>query len=357
MKIGLYSPFLDNLGGGERYILTAAECLSNNHQVDLIIKKEWWPNRRQMVERFRQIFNLDLAKVNFIQGPFNGENFLRRFIFSGHYDVFIYLTDGSFFISGAKKNILHIQIPFLLKLGWFSRIKLKNWHLKVCNSLFTKKWIEKNWHINCDFVHYGCFDERLIKRLAKKNLILSVGRFFQPLHQKNQELMINTFKQLVDSGLRDWRFIIAGTIKGEQRQKLNELRERIKRYPIKILTNVSFADLVRLYGQAKIYWHAAGYGEDEEIHPERVEHLGLSTGEAMAAGAVPVVINKGGQPELVQDNINGFLWKEIGEWKKKTLKVINDGYLWQKLSRQAEQSSLQFSKAKFCEKLSEIITG
>ncbi len=35
---------------------------------------------------------------------------------------------------------------------------------------------------------------------------------------------------------------------------------------------------------------------------------GMTTPEAMSAGCVPVVIRKGGQPEIVRHGLDGFLW-------------------------------------------------
>ena len=39
MKIGVYDPYLDDVGGGEKYMLTTAECLSNDHDVTI-----FWDN-------------------------------------------------------------------------------------------------------------------------------------------------------------------------------------------------------------------------------------------------------------------------------------------------------------------------
>ena len=64
--------------------------------------------------------------------------------------------------------------------------------------------------------------------------------------------------------------------------------------------DASGAELRDLYGRASIFWHAAGLGEDPERHPDRYEHFGITTVEAMSAGAVPVVIDAAGQAEIVE---------------------------------------------------------
>ena len=58
-------------------------------------------------------------------------------------------------------------------------------------------------------------------------------------------------------------------------------------------------DILNEYKLAKIYWHASGFGEDLETHPEKAEHFGITTVEAMINGLVPIVIDAGGQKEIV----------------------------------------------------------
>jgi hypothetical protein len=58
-------------------------------------------------------------------------------------------------------------------------------------------------------------------------------------------------------------------------------------------------------------WHATGYGFDAEQYPAKQEHFGMTTVEAMSAGAVPVVLNTGGQREIVTHGDDGFLWGEL----------------------------------------------
>ncbi|MDZ7586177.1 MAG: hypothetical protein U0946_00340, partial [Patescibacteria group bacterium] len=145
MKIGLYSPFLaDNIGGGERYLLAVAECLLPQHQVDLIVP-QLTPGLK---EKFSRNFNLKLKGLNFVTGPFNLKSSgLDRTKFTRQYDIFYYMTDGSFFIPQAKLNAVHFMIPFNQPSNLWQRLKLKTWPIKVANSFFTKNSLEKNWKI------------------------------------------------------------------------------------------------------------------------------------------------------------------------------------------------------------------
>ena len=86
-----------------------------------------------------------------------------------------------------------------------------------------------------------------------------------------------------------------------------------------------------------------------------MEHFGISTVEAMAAGCVPVVINKGGQPEIVEDQVSGFLWNDLSELENLTLKLIENDTLKSKVTEKAIERSRLFSKMEFKEHISKII--
>jgi len=106
-----------------------------------------------------------------------------------------------------------------------------------------------------------------------------------------------------------------------------------------------------LLKRAKIYWHSTGFGEDLEKNPEKFEHFGLSTLEAMNSGLVPVVFNAGGQPELVDHETNGFVWNTKDELISFTKMIIEEDPLRRVLSYNAIISSKKFSKDEFFKKL------
>ena len=90
-------------------------------------------------------------------------------------------------------------------------------------------------------------------------------------------------------------------------------------------------------------------------HPELAEHFGISTVEAMGAGAVPVVINEGGQKEIVTDGKNGFFWNTINELQVKTKKLVENKELLNDMANQARVRAKDFSRAKFCQKINQLI--
>jgi len=154
---------------------------------------------------------------------------------------------------------------------------------------------------------------------------------------------------MVDEGLMGWELHLAGgtTAGMEHEEYLKKVMAEVEGYPITIHPNIAFKDLVKLYGESAIYWHASGFGEDEEKEPIKFEHFGITTVEAMAAGCVPVVIGKGGQPEIVRDGETGFLWMTIDDLKIHTLKLTRDPRMRQQISLAAEAESHNYDEEHF----------
>jgi len=355
MKIGIYSPYLDTVGGGERYVLSIAEILSKDNSVDVFIDSHLETlNIDEIKEKTSLLLDLDLSQVKFIKGPFGkGSGFLERLKFLKKYDLLFYLTDGSVFYSSAGKSILHIQSPIKANNGnLWKRIKKSSWNLIIYNSQFTKDNCEKFWGLNGEVI-YPPVNIEVFKSGKKKKQILTVGRFFGFLKDKKHQLMIDTFKKMADSGkIKDWSFHMAGGVGDGDKEYVKELQDIIGRYPVYIHPNLPFGELRKMYSESSIYWHAAGFGETD---PTRMEHFGITTVEAMASGCVPVVINKGGQKEIVEDGVNGFLWDEPEELESKTMSLILDKKLMEKLSKSAQQSVRKFSKEEFSKKIKSLL--
>ena len=360
MRIGIYDPYLDTLSGGEKYMLTAAACLSEKNDVTI-----FWDDPSITGSAHKKL-QIDLTRVTVKPNIFSSKvPFSNRLFETKNYDLLLILSDGSLPITLAKKTILHFQFP----VEWvnaddlITKIKFLKINKIICNSQFTKNFIDKKFHTNSKILYPPCIFANDLKKIStekeeKKNIILTVGRY-SPLSEGNSikkiELMIKVFKKMVDNGLKNWKFIAVVSFLKENEKYLEKLEDEIKSYPIKIIKNSGFDELEKLYRQSKIYWHAAGFGENLEKNPERAEHFGITTVEAMAHKVVPVVIEKGGQPEIVDDNINGFLWETEEELIQRTKRLIIDERLREQMANLAHQKSRQFTVEKFCEELQKII--
>ncbi len=356
MRVGLYSPYLDTLGGGEKYMMTIAETLSQDHEVDILLDQHLYNFGPEYLKKeLSSRFNLDLERTKFLKSPLGkGSYFLERLAFLKKYDLLFYLTDGSIFIPSAKKNILHIQSPIVGQAAKsnLARIKLKGWNLIIYNSEFTKINSSKNWPLKSKVI-YPPVDVEIIKPLKKKKYILSVGRFFGFLKDKKHGFLIKAFRELYESRqLPEWSLHLVGSASEGDKNYLEELQDLAQGLPVKFYPNLGYKDLIVLYGESSIYWHASGYGEKD---PTKMEHFGISTVEAMAGGCVPIVISKGGQIEIVEQGRSGFLWNNLSELKKFTIQVIGDETLVSNLSKEALVSAKRFSKDRFENEIKELV--
>jgi len=348
MKIGIYSPYLDTLGGGEKYIGIVAEHLSINHTVDI-----FWSGSHSVKQQLCGKLNLDLDRVNFTPNIFADKNLFSRILKTNKYDRIIFLSDGSIPFIFAKKNILHFQVPFQGKIGILDKIKLLNIRKIICNSFFTKRYVDKTYGFVSQVV-YPPVDTALFVPGIKQNIILSVGRFTQTLHSKKQEVLIDAFRKLTEAKVKGWKLRLIGNAMPGDNGYISKLREESAKLPVEIVTNASLSILKNSYAEAKIYWHAAGFGENES-HPEKMEHFGISTVEAMSAMRVPIVFKAGGQIEIVANGENGFLWENKDELVSRTKELIENNNKRESLAFFAQKRSRDFNKGKFCEKIDEII--
>ncbi len=350
-KIAIFSPYLSILGGGERYILSIASLLSSDNNVTVFASSEI----KKTAEKF---LGIDLEKVNFIPPDiFTSGNRLQKFQVFKKYGLFFYVTDGSIFFPSAKSNYLIIQSPdHVPSFNLSNKLKMHNWQI-LCYSDFVKKFISQRWsnkiHILPPFIDPLTFKTT---QKEKKNMILSVGRFFSHLHSKKHDVLIKVFQNYFKDYFKNWRLVIIGGTSDQDSQKyLQYLKSLVNQAPIEIYDNLSYARLTEYYRLAKIYWHAAGFGEDLVKNPQKAEHFGITTVEAMAAGVVPLVYRAGGQIEIIDENKNGFFWKTENELAMKTLKIMKDDGVRQQIAQEAVKRASDYLPPVFYEKLKRII--
>lgn len=349
MKVLFYSPYIPkHFGGGEKHVFDVATTVAKKHTVFIAVPSIDQNKAVEIRTQYEAFLNYSLENITFIQSSlFTGSAF-EKLKETSQYDYVYAVTDGSFFLSAAKKNNLHIQIPFTNALSFFDKIKLTSWNIKNSNSEFTKSVVEKSWRVKVDYVHHPLVSLEEIKpQKQKEKIILNVGRFFRQLHSKRQDILVSFFIELQKTvpEAKDWKLILVGSV--EDSEYLEEVRMLAKGYSISILTDVSRTELISLYQKAAIYWHATGYGVDEAEHPEKVEHFGITTIEAMAAGCVPVVINKGGQKEIIGTELQQLLWDSQEDCLNTTQALLQDTAQFAKTQEQTLRRVQQFSSQEF----------
>lgn len=355
MRIGIYDPYLDDNGGGEKYMMTIASLLSKDHDVSV-----FWDNTQDLVSIAKR-FSLKTDSLKIVPNVFSPQKSTwDRLVATSLYDVIIFLSDGSIPLTASKKLFIHVQQPFASfhVNSFIGHLKQYRISKLFCNSEFTLSYIKNKIHCSKTILYPPV--QLHAQKIKKGNIILHVGRFrtknIQNGDFKKQNIMIEMFKKLIDTHGKGWKFIMAVGLRDEDKNEFQKMKKLATGYPIEFHVNLTNDELWSIYNKAKIYWHASGFGEDLQKYPEYAEHFGISTVEAMGAGVVPVVINAGGQKEIVTDGENGYVWNTKEECIEKTMQLIESEKLLGKISLNAQKRAQDFGIEKFKEKLLQIIS-
>jgi glycosyltransferase involved in cell wall biosynthesis len=343
-KVALYDPYLDTLGGGEKHILSILEVFAEqSYEINI-----FWD--KNLTKEIRNRFSFSfIDKIKWLPNIFKGSFPLQTLKTLRTFDYFFYVTDGSYFFSGAKKNFVYAMIPDkkLYSLNLINRLKLNNYQF-ITHSVFTQKWLNKFGIESKVIMPY--LDNELINQKIdfskKEKIILSVGRFFSHLHSKRQDLIIKAFKNLKNKSKKfaDYKLVLVGGLKKEDQEYFDNLKKLANNDSTIIFKpNIQLYELYELYELSKYFWHFTGFDVDEEKNPELVEHFGITPLEAMVSGCLTFCYSAGGPKELIIDSKNGFLFSKADELIDKMIKVDSD----ETLKKEVRNYAINFVKKQF----------
>lgn len=343
MKAALFTPYLNTLGGGERYMLSIAKALlEEKWQVDI---ESIDPN---ILEKAEERFNLGISgKAQVVKDIKRGDG----------YDVCFWLSDGSIPRLLARKNILHMQRPFYDVDGksLINRMKFFRINEIIVNSFFTKEWIDREFPIESKVVYPPVDVKKFKSAKQKQKTIIYVGRFSQLEQSKRQDILVEAF---IDGHrekyLEDYTLLLMGASDVGRTSYVDDLRIKAYSYPIKVVENAPFSDIVSELSKAKFFWSAAGFGVSDD-HPEKREHFGMTVVESMASGCIPLVYDGGGHKEIIQDGENGILWNKKDSLVIQTRALISNTKKQKELSKAAKATSKQFTYEQFKESILSLL--
>lgn len=354
-KIALWNPYLDIVGGGEKHALQICnyfiqrgyeltifwdadvqKALEDKLAIQLPENVQWLPK----LTRYSTLDKLSL---------------LRKF------DVLVYVTDGSYFFSTAKKTIAFCMVPErkLYKMDIKNRLKTMGWEW-LCNSQFTRQYLE-NWGVKAHVVYpivSAPSNKPRSQHSGTSLTFLSVGRFFTHLHSKRHDAAVAWFVNFVTHhpSYATSKLVLVGGLKKEDQRYFDSLRKLSINYPNVIFkTNIPSQELENWYLRADYYLHFAGWQVNESSHPERTEHLGITPLEAMSYGCVPFCYKSGGIREFVHDGENGFTFKSLNELSQKVIKANHDEKALISLREKGKQTVEEMFSEKALEKTMESI--
>lgn len=257
----------------------------------------------------------------------------------------------------APANLLRRQFPWLA-LGRQNLDHLQEYDSIVTISEYTKKWVTRLWHSDSDLLFPPIDVEKMNPSPERDKTIVAIGRFFDPVrgHSKRQLEMVDIFAELVNGNHLPvgWTLHLIGGCEVENRPYFEKVMAASEGLPIQLHPNASRKKLESLVNRASIVWSATGMKEDTERKPWRNEHFGMTTAEAMAAGCVPVVIDRAGQQEIVREGVDGYRWETKEQAVELTAKVALDPELRARFAASSILRARDFSDEAFLARWAEI---
>ena len=345
-QIGIFIAEIDfAVGGTESYfasLLQAIQEIYPNASFTVIttyMKKDGRKSSEELREILNNLYGVNIQKkftiaripydmhshIGTIQGNIWYKKYTKKF------DICFNCT-RNMLVSKANKNYAIIHFPVqpysksklasknkILKrimLKWDKRWK-ESYDIFLCNSEYTEYWLKKIWNVNetKTKVLYPPI-QRLNNSNEKKKQIFISSRIDST---KSIHVLIKAY---LDMNYDNVKLVIAGAKLPEHENYYQSLLQLDKNNIIEWHLNPSRLELENLYKESLIFWHAKGFEVEENEHPDLLEHFGMTTVEAMSAGCIPIVINKGGQKEIVDEGINGYKWNNEEELIQKTCFVL-----------------------------------
>lgn len=290
-------------GGGEKLCLDFVRAL-----VELGVEVELVVNSVDSLNNCSKLLNVSIpCKVREIGEPllskllgFSGRFVrLRRLMFSNraygkveslrsNFDLVVDTMSNTL----TKADVVYIHHPVLIStmkgyahslynlfVRFYARKGVGRPKVVLANSTWTARLVEKVYNANAEVLHppvdvdYFVYDGR-----KKEKLIVTVSRMTP---EKSLHLLVS-----VASRLRDFEWLLIGSVAKESRGVLRRLKEEIEREKVanfKIVTDAPRRELREYLLRASYY-----------VHPPFPEHFGISVAEAMAAGCIPIVYADGG---------------------------------------------------------------
>jgi glycosyltransferase involved in cell wall biosynthesis len=347
MRALVFNPYMNALGGGERYALAFAQALMPHFEVD--VAGPFVPDRNELL-RLGLVVPKPLQRLE-----------IRRFTEeSRKYDLTVQVSNYWPLFSRAGFSAVVVQFPH----GPFNwRHPLRHRHGRrmrdeafVTYSEFSRSWCGPRWGVDATVVPPPVeLDTEGAVRPQKLPRILAVGRFFRGGHTKRFDALVEAFRSLPDDIRSQWELVlVGGTRERSSAQVVQELKSASRGLNVRVLTDASREELRELYRGSSLYWQATGYGRPPN-RPERAEHFGIALVEAMSYGCVPLAYRDGGAPEITEPIGASCLWTTLDELGRATADLLSDDPAREERARLAVRAAQRFSYEAFETRVSEFV--
>jgi glycosyltransferase involved in cell wall biosynthesis len=226
----------------------------------------------------------------------------------------------------------------------------------VANSRFTAGWIERLWDVRAHVVYPPV--TATAPPCPRENVIASLGRFVQS-DRKSTTAQIEAFARVRGRLGGDWRLTMMGFCADlpEDRASLERLRGLASGLPVEFVVNAPRREILSRLAAAKVFWHTTALADLASTEPCYMEHFGIATVEAMQLGCVPIVPAGGGQPEIVEHEISGFVCETFGGLEQHTVELASDGSRVGVMSQAAIKRGGAFGPDAFERRMLAVVAG
>ena len=383
--VGLYQdPRGPGVGGGEFVLAVLAHTLrAEGHAVDLVHHQG-----AGFANRLADFFKIDLTGVGDRSLPDSRWNVpdapswrvgaaLRGWMreASEPYHLFVCVTHRPPPFCHARNGVLYVLFPMFdrhaswpwnargrgpgrvyawLRRHVYERLwaeRMRSYRAVAAISRFAADWTRNYWGLEPGVVYPPVNVDEFAPG-QKEDRVAVLGRFTR---LKNQAALARTFRAHRDR-FSGWTLSCVGGLgdSAAEREYFAEV-ERAAGDACELVVNAPRAELRDRLGRAKVFWHAMGIDVDEGTDPAAIEHFGIATVEAMAAGCVPVVVARGGQAEIVTDGETGFLCRTFDEFADRTAELAADPARLARMSAAARDRSAAFSRRVFVERMMAVL--
>ena len=360
LSLYIYDHALHFVGGGQKYVATLASILQHQFEITFLGNKpvtipdlETWYgldlsncNIKVIPLPFfekRRMANIDSSMVSpEMENPF--ELISQE---SENCDIFINVNQLEKVKPRSPISIFFCHFPDSWRTTHFA---VDDYTFLIANSHFTIKWLKRRWNLEPTFLLYPPVDMTTVE-LPKEKIILSVARF-EAGGSKKQLEAVEAFLQLAGAypeKMEGWKLIlVGGSTPGNPYLKTVLKQVQKSNGAIEVKPNVSLTDLKSWYARASIFWHLCGLGE---VNPQRCEHFGMATVEAMQNYCVPITFNGGGQPEIIEAGESGFLFDRIDRLCEYTRELVANSDRLSQMQNAAFDRGQQFGIEPFAQKV------
>ncbi len=335
-----------------------ADTLRGEHEVDIVHHRS-----DLSVERLEQFFELDLTGVRsrFVPPPAGSPLYSGLYLpaarrywrewdadVSRPYDLFIANIHAVPPFCHAPRGILHVLFPGfarpriwpwdnssrsrvsrlldlarrpIYEAGW--RERMGTYQTRLSISQYAARWTEEYWGIRPEVLYPPVLVDPTDG--PKENAVLCLARFAPEKQQA--ELLITFLDRISPSRLQNgsWCSSIGISDRSVEQTYLAELKKTATGRPVRFVPNASRGQVRAELGRAKIYWRTRwALMWTRTRDPDKIEHFGIAPVEAMAAGCVPVVLDRGGPAEIVRDGECGFTCRDLNQMAQNIIRLTHD---------------------------------